>query len=178
MRRTILLVATMALTLMVASGVALAITKIGTDGHDTLKGTKGSDTLVGRGGNDRIYGRGGEDVILGGRGNEDLYGLYGGPGADVISGGPGRDYVFGGGGPDVLKGGLGNDWVDAQGANWMNKESAVDLLSGGGGKDFFTAFTFPAALDIVRCGAGRDRAIVDSKDMVADDCETVRVPNS
>jgi hypothetical protein len=41
MRRTILVVATMALTLMVASGVALAVTKIGTDGHDNLKGTKG-----------------------------------------------------------------------------------------------------------------------------------------
>ena len=49
MRRTILLVATMALTLMVASGVALAITKIGTDGPDTLMGTKGSDVLSGRG---------------------------------------------------------------------------------------------------------------------------------
>ena len=32
MRRTILMVATIALTLVVASGVALAITKIGTDG--------------------------------------------------------------------------------------------------------------------------------------------------
>jgi len=32
MRRTILMVATMALTLVAASGVALAITKIGTDG--------------------------------------------------------------------------------------------------------------------------------------------------
>ena len=41
MRRTIVLVVTMALTLMVASGVALAVTKIGTDGHDNLKGTKG-----------------------------------------------------------------------------------------------------------------------------------------
>ena len=32
MRRTILMMAAMALTLVVASGVALAITKIGTDG--------------------------------------------------------------------------------------------------------------------------------------------------
>ena len=32
MRRTILMVAAMALTVLVASGVALAITKIGTDG--------------------------------------------------------------------------------------------------------------------------------------------------
>ena len=39
MRRTVLLLATMALTLVVASGVALAVTKIGTDGPDTLRGT-------------------------------------------------------------------------------------------------------------------------------------------
>ena len=44
MRRAILLVATMALTLLVASGVALAVTKIGTNGPDTLKGTKGTTT--------------------------------------------------------------------------------------------------------------------------------------
>jgi hypothetical protein len=56
MRRTILLMATMALTLMVASGVALAITKIGTDGHDTLLGTKGPDVLSGRGGTDSVDG--------------------------------------------------------------------------------------------------------------------------
>ena len=49
MRRTILLVATMALTLMVASGVAWAVTKVGTDGHDFLWGTNGSDNLIGRG---------------------------------------------------------------------------------------------------------------------------------
>jgi len=39
MRRIIALLATMALTLLVASGVALAVTKIGTDGRDTLRGT-------------------------------------------------------------------------------------------------------------------------------------------
>jgi hypothetical protein len=50
MRRTILLLATMALTLLVASGVALAVTKIGTDGPDTLRGTNGDDNLLGRGG--------------------------------------------------------------------------------------------------------------------------------
>jgi hypothetical protein len=39
MRRTILLLATMSLTLLVASGVALAVTKVGTNGPDTLRGT-------------------------------------------------------------------------------------------------------------------------------------------
>ena len=95
MRRTVVLLATMALTLLVASGVALAVTKIGTDGPDTLMGTKGSDVLSGKGGTDWIDGRGGNDVISGGPGNDDPLSsraigmLDGGPGADVISGGPG-----------------------------------------------------------------------------------------
>ena len=42
MRRTMLLFATMALTLLVASGVALAVTKIGTDGPDHLERNKRS----------------------------------------------------------------------------------------------------------------------------------------
>ncbi len=45
MRRTIVLLATMALTLLVASGVALAVTKVGTNGPDTLRGTNRADNL-------------------------------------------------------------------------------------------------------------------------------------
>jgi len=55
MRRTIVLLATMALTLLVASGVALAVTRIGTNGPDTLRGTNGTDNLLGNGGNDVLY---------------------------------------------------------------------------------------------------------------------------
>ena len=54
MRRIMLLVATTALTLLLASGVALAVTRIGTDGPDTLRGTKGDDNLLGKGGNDTL----------------------------------------------------------------------------------------------------------------------------
>jgi hypothetical protein len=49
MRRAVVLLATTVLTLLVASGVGLAVTRIGTDGPDTLMGTKGSDELLGRG---------------------------------------------------------------------------------------------------------------------------------
>jgi hypothetical protein len=49
MRRTIVLLATMTLTLLVASGVALAVTKVGTkvgtNGPDTLRGTNRADNL-------------------------------------------------------------------------------------------------------------------------------------
>jgi Ca2+-binding RTX toxin-like protein len=52
MRRTIVLLATMALTVLVSSGVALTVTKIGGPGPDTLRGTNGADNLLGNGGND------------------------------------------------------------------------------------------------------------------------------
>ena len=51
-KRAILVMATISLTLLAASGVALAVTRIGTDGPDTLRGTNGADQLVGKGGND------------------------------------------------------------------------------------------------------------------------------
>ena len=84
MRRTILQVATMALTLLVASGVALAVNKIGTDGPDTLRGTNGTDNLIGKGGNDILFALGGKDTLIGG------------PGKDVVLGGN-KDRPFGGG---------------------------------------------------------------------------------
>src|ERR671915_2413233 len=70
MRRTIVLLATMALTLLVASGVALAVTKIGGPGPDTLRGTNGADNLVGNGGNDVLYALAGMDNLLGGEGKD------------------------------------------------------------------------------------------------------------
>ena len=48
MRRVILLLTVMAVTLVLASGVALAVNKIGTDGPDTLRGTNEADSLLGR----------------------------------------------------------------------------------------------------------------------------------
>jgi len=68
--RTILLMATMALTLLVASGVALAVTKIGGPGPDTLRGINGVDNLFGNGGNDKLYGMRGRDNLLGGSGKD------------------------------------------------------------------------------------------------------------
>ena len=62
MRRAILMVATMALTLLVASGVALAVTKIGGPGPDTLRGTKGDDKLAGLGGDDKLFALRGNDI--------------------------------------------------------------------------------------------------------------------
>jgi Ca2+-binding RTX toxin-like protein len=54
-------------------------------------------------------------------------------------------------------------------------EFAVDTLSGGGGDDTISTFNGPAARDIISCGAGRDIAYVDRKDIVGDDCDRVEV---
>ncbi len=157
MRRLVLLLTAMALTLLVASGVALAVTKIGTDDPDFLTGTKGSDVLSGRGGSDGIEGRAGKDVISGGPGDDNpvssraIGDLDGGHGADIISGGAGDDSLYDGG------------------------DSAEDILNGGDGNDFIMSLPFnrPAARDIVSCGAGKDLAWVDRKDIVSDDCERI-----
>ena len=173
MRRTILVLATMALTLLVASGVALAVTKIGTNGPDTLRGTNGADTLVGKGGNDELYALGGRDQLLGGPG-KDL--VLGGTPTAVFSGnknllgGRGNDVVLGGNGPDNVVGGSGNDFmVDGT----VEHDHSQDILSGGAGKDVIVAANSPAFGDIVTCGSGFDRVLADRKDVVAPDCERV-----
>ena len=177
MRRTIVLLATMALTLLVASGVALAVTKIGTDGPDTLRGTNGADNLFGRGGNDQIFGEGGHDNLLGGpgkdfmlTGNERLAGggdsnLVGGPGNDAVVGGFGSDNVVGNEGDDFLIGGPG----------LHPREAPNDKLLGGDGNDVFDVLNKPAGRDVVLCGSGLDRVLADRKDMVTPDCEKVFV---
>jgi hypothetical protein len=43
MRRVALVLVAMALALLLASGVALAVNKVGTNGPDTLRGTNGDD---------------------------------------------------------------------------------------------------------------------------------------
>jgi hypothetical protein len=88
MRRTVLVLAAMALALTVASGVALAVSKTGTNGDDVLEGTFGKDALAGGGGDDRLYGRQGKDRV------------YGDSGRDRVFGNIGNDQLFGGGGDD------------------------------------------------------------------------------
>ena len=174
MRRAILLVATMALTLLVASGVALAVTKIGTNGPETLKGTKGDDNLLGKGGNDKLYALGGRDKLLGGPGKDVVLGgsehrSFGGE--KILVGGRGNDAVGSGLGSDKILGEAGNDYMgDAK-----LRESSKDIFSGGAGNDVILLISRPAFEDIVTCGGGLDRVLVDWKDLVAPDCEKVFV---
>jgi Ca2+-binding RTX toxin-like protein len=177
MRRTIVLLTTMALTLVVASGVALAVTEIGGPGPNTLRGTNGADNLLGNSGNDTIYGLGGRDNLLGGPGKDIVSGgNEGGPrgGDKNVVGGSGNDLVVGGLDSDNVVGNEGNDFL-LDGDNAEVSVPRKDRLFGGDGNDVISGLNKPADEDVVVCGRGFDRAQVNRKDVVAADCEKVFV---
>ena len=169
MRRVVLVLAVMAVTLVVASGVALAVNKIGTDGPDTLRGTNGDDNFLGKGGNDILLALAGDDNLLGG------------PGKDIVNGGSlqrpfkGHKNLVGGEGNDAVQGGLGSDRiVGGEGNDLMvdgDFRPVKDTLSGGDGNDVLFVLNDPAGKDVVSCGSGFDRVAADRKDLVAPDCE-------
>jgi DNA-binding beta-propeller fold protein YncE len=152
----------------------------GSPGTDSLRGDARSNVLFGLAGADRLRGRGGRDCLYGGAGNDRL---LGGAGADRLFGGPGDDRLDGehtGGATrgadatsvtrgDRLSGGAGNDRLTDR------RGSAT--LSGGAGADRIDARdTSPGSRrrpDTIRCGHGRDLALVDARDRVAADCERV-----
>jgi Ca2+-binding RTX toxin-like protein len=78
--------------------------------------------------------------------------LVGGPQNDTLRGLGGRDVLIGGGDSDRLYGGDGNDIINA--------------VDPGRPED-----------DLVNCGAGFDRALIDpsTEDRVMNNCERVRV---
>ena len=175
MRRVILLLTVMAAALVLGSGVALAVNKIGTDGPDTLRGTNGADNLLGQGGNDDLFGLRGSDNLLGGEGRDALLGgnKHGGLGGGDknLAGGAGNDFVLTGKGSDNAVGGEGNDYL----FECCLRESSKDTLSGGSGNDLIDVWHKPAFKDIVVCGDGFDYVLADPKDVVAPDCERVRI---
>jgi hypothetical protein len=173
MRRAILIVAAMALTVLVTSGVAWALNKIGTDGPDTLRGTNGNDNLIGKGGNDRLFGLDGRDNLLGGPGKDwvDTHPTEFRRGDKNLQGGPGNDFVAGGRGSDNVLGDTGNDLL----VDGPLREFSLDKVSGADGNDVLLVDNVPAAKDIANCGGGFDRVLADRRDVVAPDCERVRI---
>jgi hypothetical protein len=156
---------------------------VGSARSERLVGTTAGEFVYGLGGDDRISAGWGPDAVYAGPGDDradagatgdfcDADGVWcdavwGGPGDDALTaplhgsrgaaldGGEGRDRLLGGGGGDDLEGGPGRD-----------------VLSGSAGDDVLRARD--GARDVVRCGRGRDVAVVDRLDAVAGDCETVR----
>ena len=127
MRRTLLFMATTALAMLVACGVALAASIdcptasggycYGTNQGDALYGTPNVDREFGKGGSDLMYGYGAGDFMYGG--DEAGVGdkMRGGNGPDLINGQGGNDIIYGGPGSDTLKTGRGSDRIEAKDGN-------------------------------------------------------------
>jgi dienelactone hydrolase len=80
--------------------------------------------------------------------------IRGGDGNDRLRGGKGDDCIYGGDGKDVLSG-----------------DEGTDRVAGGAGRD--RVKTADGERDKIRCGAGRDVAIVDGLDRTRSRCERV-----
>ena len=104
MRRMFMLVGLMMITVVVAAGVAVAVTK--TCKNVPCRGTDNDDVLYERTGNhdrDRIYGLRGNDDMAAALYTRDRDRLFGGPHGDriVVNDGDRRDLAAGGRGRDI-----------------------------------------------------------------------------
>ena len=94
-------------------------------------------------------------------------------GDDRFAGTPGSDKVRARQGDDRLRGAAGDDCLFGQGGgDRLVGGPGSDHLAGGAGRDRINAADGEA--DLVRCGKGRDRAVVDPKLDRARGCERVR----
>jgi RTX calcium-binding nonapeptide repeat (4 copies) len=116
-------------------------------------GTDDPDTLSGGAEGEVFLALGGGDRVDGAGGHDCLLGYQGG---DVLRGQAGQDRLTGGRGADLLVGGPGVNAYDA-----------------GPGRDVVQARN--GKRELVRCGSGRDRAVVDRRDRVRA-CERVSRP--
>jgi Ca2+-binding RTX toxin-like protein len=150
------------LTTGVLSGDAGKDAVGGGEGRDIVRGGPGNDLVQGFGGADRVYGDSGADQVFGTGGVDRL---YGGSGNDKLNGG---GLAFGKDRPDRIYGGAGNDEL----TDFQNgPETAGDRFFGGSGRDRIE--DRDGNRDFIKCGQGRDTAVVDQKDRVASDCEHV-----
>jgi Ca2+-binding RTX toxin-like protein len=151
MRRTLLLLSTLALALSLAAGAAFAQTpRFGAQGPGVSKtcpedcdGTTYPDTLIGTDAPNHIDGLGGNESVTFGdyiptHGGNDV--VYGNAGGDRIEGGRSADSIFGGSGNDLLIGGKGEDSVDGGTGDdsIMVKDGQRDMVNCGGGTDSVT----------------------------------------
>jgi Ca2+-binding RTX toxin-like protein len=105
-RRAVILLTTVAMAIVVGSGVALAAT-IRCDGGNCF-GTNRPDSIFGTNKHDTIFAKDGGDFVSG---RERADNLNGADGNDEVLGGWGDDWVKGGRHDDIVEGNLGNDRI-------------------------------------------------------------------
>jgi hypothetical protein len=128
-------------------------TVIGTDGSNVVEIYAAADrepsSIDGRGGADDLRAGSGRETIDGGAGDDRVEGGFN---HDVLTGGPGEDVIYG----DSTSGNCGG----------YGQSCTIPF-----GNDTINARDGEA--DQVDCGPGNDRAVVDSLDTVAANCEIV-----
>jgi len=144
-------------------------------GDDTLRGDL--DGVGDRFSRDRLRGGPGNDASSGGDGRDFMAGGFG---DDVQDGGAGNDLIFANQGRDTTEGGDGNDRLFALSLKDVDgpDDHAGDTARGGGGDDRIAVRD--GERDVVNCGPGIDKALLDFRDAVEDgSCEVVsrRAPN-
>jgi trimeric autotransporter adhesin len=191
-RRAIGLLSTMAVVLLLGSGVAFAATAIhcpnvppsgspatllfcnGTSEADTMYGSDLADYMFGMGGRDTMHTYGGSDVTDGGNGSDHIYGDAGGD--ETLWGGAYSGGAYTDTGDDYVHGGIGADHVYGGYA-----QGGVDRLYGEGGNDIIEAAqrkqpmepNVKVTKEIIDCGAGaQDEVYVDEALDVVKNCET------
>lgn len=178
MKRTILLLSTIALGVLLVGGVALAAT-VQCQVNGPCEGTDEPDKLIGTNQPDQMHGLQDDDLLLGGKGGDTMYGddtilsNTVADGNDKLHGNDGIDRLFGFSGSDLLRGGGGDDSIQAWERSGVTGE---DTVTGDGGNDLISAVD--ATKDTIDCGGGEDRVVFDDGiDAVADNCE-VREPRN
>ena len=143
-------------------GTAVADVLNGTPGKDTILGGDGADQLFGNEGDDYVDGENGDDTVRGGPGNDELYGRFGN---DLVLGNEGDDRLNGDRGNDTLNGGPGNDTIFGGFDD--------DVIAGEDGDDRIQVVGL--GVDRVDCGEGIDTVYAGPEDIVAANCENVRI---
>jgi Ca2+-binding RTX toxin-like protein len=171
-KRIMVAMGLMAALLVVAAGVAWAVTVncqvgepcVGTDDPDRLNGTNKPDDMHARQDDDLLRGRSGADLMLGDRPNVQDTTT---DGDDELFANEGKDTLAGLGGSDLLRGGGQADRIEAREAS---ENPGEDTVGGGGGKDVI--FAHDNEFDTINCGAKVDEVIFDKGlDGVAANCE-------
>jgi Ca2+-binding RTX toxin-like protein len=180
MKRTVLLLASTALALIAAGGIALAATFTcttnpcdGTTDDDAITGTANAETINGKAGNDEIFARDANDTLNGEDGNDTMHGELGNDRYHLTTNWGSDTIVDGGGNNDSIQpapdgatasalpnltvnlvSGSGPEYTDGNGntVNW--NDGAIGSVSTGAGDDVISQQ--PRVSNGINGGAGND----------------------